>query len=89
MKRTVSNIWISLLLYGAIAATLAVEPAAAAPFAPRGAFNNVAAARRAAATSTASMLAAARTNNAAPTPAEQLLNQSHANSGVSSGAVAP
>jgi len=89
MNRTVSNAWISLLLCGAIATALAVEPAAAASFAPRGAFNNVAAARRAAATSTASMLAASRVNNVAPTPAQQLLNQSHANAGTSPGAVAP
>jgi hypothetical protein len=88
MKHTFSNAWISLL--GAIAAILAVEPAAAASFAPRGAFNNVAAIRRAAtASSTASMLAASRANNAAPTPAQQLLNQSHANAGTSPGAVAP
>jgi hypothetical protein len=89
MKHTLGNVWISLLLYGAIAATVAVQPAAAASFAPRGAFNNVAAARHSAAASTASMLAASRANNAAPTPAEQLLNQSHANSGNSPGAVAP
>jgi hypothetical protein len=89
MKHTFSNAWISLLVYGAIAAALAVEPAAAASFARRGAFNNVAAARRAADASTASMLAASRANNAAPTPAQQLLNQSHANSGTGPGAVAP
>ena len=77
MKSAFSNVCISLLLYAANAIT--VEPAAAAPFVHRGAFNNSAVARRAAAGSTAARMATVRANNSAPTPAERLSNESRAN----------
>jgi hypothetical protein len=94
MKSAFSNVSFSLLLYGAnvtAVSTVAVEPVAAAHFAPRGTFNNAAVATRAAARSTASMLATERANSSAPTPAERILNQSHvnANSGLISGAGSP
>jgi hypothetical protein len=94
MKSAFSNVSLSLLLCGAIVtavSTVAVEPVAAAQFAPRGAFNNAAVARRAAARSTASMLATVRANNSAPTTAEQLANQARANaySALISGAGSP
>jgi len=82
MKSTFSNVCISLLLYGAIAAT--VEPVAAATFAHRGAFNNSGVARRAAASSTAARMATVRANNSAPTPAEQLTNEARSNSSSAS-----